>query len=425
MNAPLPWLAPTRDTPVDAQVLVPGSKSLTNRALVLAALAEGPSTLTRPLGSRDTQLMVGALSALGASVERDGITWTVRPVDRARQESAAVDCGLAGTVMRFVPPLAALGSAPVTFDGDPHARRRPMDQTIATLRDLGVRVDDDGRGSLPFVVHGTGVVEGGPLEVDASASSQFVSALLLAAPAFTAGLDLRHVGGPLPSLPHVAMTVTELRRRGVEVDDSRPDRWTVVPGPVAAVDVEVEPDLSNAGVFIAAAVATGGSMRVRGWPEHTQQAGDAWRDLVEAFGGSWHRDGADVVFRGGPSVRGVDLDLHDVGELAPVVAALAALADGPSRLRGIAHLRGHETDRLAALATELGRLGGDVAETADGLEIRPRRLHGEVFRTYDDHRMAHAAVVLALRVPELFVENVSTTVKTYPNFAPVWERLVA
>jgi 3-phosphoshikimate 1-carboxyvinyltransferase len=425
MNAPLPWLAPTRDTPVDAQVLVPGSKSLTNRALVLAALADGTSTLQRPLGSRDTQLMAAALSSLGADVVKDGITWTVTPLERAATAPVAVDCGLAGTVMRFVPALAALGSAPVTFDGDPHARRRPMDQTIASLRALGVRVDDDGRSTLPFVVRGSGRVEGGPLVVDASASSQFVSALLLAAPAFDQGLDLRHDGGPLPSLPHVAMTVTELRRRGVEVDDSVPDRWRVAPGPVAALDVTIEPDLSNAGVFVGAAIATGGSMRVRGWPEDTQQAGDAWRDLVVAFGGTAERDGSDMVFRGGPRIQPVDLDLHEVGELAPVVAALAALADGPSRLRGIAHLRGHETDRLAALATELTRLGADVRETDDGLDVRPRPLHGEVFRTYDDHRMAHAAVVLALRVPELFVENVATTVKTYPNFAPVWERLVA
>lgn len=425
MNAPLPWLAPTRESPVDAQVLVPGSKSLTNRALVLAALADGPSVITRPLGSRDTQLMATALGALGAEIEKDGMTWHVTPIDRTRTGATAVDCGLAGTVMRFVPPLAALGSSEVTFDGDPHARRRPMGQTIATLRDLGVRVDDGDRGSLPFVVHGTGAVAGGPLVVDASASSQFVSALLLAAPVFSQGLDLRHRGAALPSLPHVEMTVTELRRRGVEIDDSSPDRWVVSPGPVRALDVEIEPDLSNAGVFVAAAVATGGSMRVRGWPEHTQQAGDAWRELVVAFGGTAERDGTDMVFRGGPSIRGVDLDLHDVGELTPVVAALAALADGPSRLRGVAHLRGHETDRLAALATELNRLGGDVTETDDGLEIRPRPLHGEIFETYDDHRMAHAAVVLALKVPELFVENVSTTVKTYPNFAPVWERLVA
>lgn len=423
MNTPLPWLAPTRDTPVDATAIVPSSKSLTNRALVLAALADGPSIVTRALGSRDTQLMADALTALGATIEKRGIESAVTPIATVT-EPVTIDCGLAGTVMRFVPPVAALGAAPVTFDGDPRARERPMSTTIETLRALGVRVDDDGRGSLPFVVGGSGAVRGGVLEVDASASSQFVSALLLAAPRFAEGLDLRHVGAPLPSLPHVEMTVAELRRRGVEVDDSTPDRWRVSPGPIAALDVEIETDLSNAGVFVAAALVTGGRMRIRNWPVDTDQAGDAWRGLAVALGGATERDGADLVVTGGRSIPGVELDLHDVGELTPVVAAVAALADGPSRLTGVAHLRGHETDRLTALATEINRLGGAVTELDDGLVIEPRPLHGDVFRTYDDHRMAHAAVVLALRVPDLFVENVATTVKTYPNFAPVWERLV-
>ncbi len=423
--APLPWLAPYRDTPIDAQVLVPSSKSLTNRALVLAALAEGPSTVRRALVSRDTTLMVGALNALGATIERDGIDWHVTPVPDAGEVPVQVDCGLAGTVMRFVPPLAALTHRSVTFDGDPRARERPMATTITALRGLGVDVQDDGRGALPFTVHGSGSVAGGGLDLDASSSSQFVSALLLAAPRFGAGLDLRHVGPSLPSLPHVEMTVAELRRRGVLVDDGRPDRWQISPGPIAALDVEIEPDLSNAGVFVAAALVTRGRVRVRGWPETTQQAGDAWRDIVVAFGGHVERDGADLVLGTDRPLQGVELDLHDVGELTPVVAALAALAEGPSRLTGVAHLRGHETDRLAALATEINRLGGHVTELDDGLEIEPRPLHGAIFETYDDHRMAHAAVVLALRVPEVFVEDVSTTVKTYPNFAPVWERLVS
>ncbi|KQY59746.1 3-phosphoshikimate 1-carboxyvinyltransferase [Aeromicrobium sp. Root495] len=428
MTGPLPWLAPYRDTPLDARVLVPSSKSLTNRALVLAAIADGPSVVRRALTSRDSALMVAALESLGATFERGGPetgqAWSIRPLG-AVEGTVSVDCGLAGTVMRFVPPLAALGTADVAFDGDPRSRERPMGTTISTLRALGVEVDDEGRGSLPFTVRGTGSVTGGELTVDASASSQFVSALLLVAPRFEQGLDLRHVGPPLPSLPHVDMTVAELRRRGVQVDDSRPDRWVVSPGPVKALDVEIEPDLSNAGVFIAAALATRGRVTVRGWPEHTQQAGDAWRRLVPAFGGYVERDGDDLVLGTQEPLRGVELDLHDVGELTPVVAALAALAEGPSRLTGVAHLRGHETDRIAALATEINRMGGDVTELDDGLEIRPRPLHGEIFRTYDDHRMAHAAVVLALRVPEVFVEDVSTTVKTYPNFAPVWERLVS
>lgn len=424
MNAPMPWLAPYRDAPVVGEVLVPGSKSQTNRALILAALGEGRSVLTRPLRSRDTTLMADALVALGATIVRDGMVWTITPAALDHAEAATVDCGLAGTVMRFVPAVAALTSADVTFDGDQHARVRPMSTTISALRGLGVAIDDEGRGSLPFVVHGSGRVAGGPLEIDASSSSQFVSALLLAGARFDKGLELQHVGATLPSMPHIEMTVSELRKRGVEVDDSQPDRWVVAPGSIAALDDEIEPDLSNAGVFIAAALVTGGSIRIRNWPEQTDQAGDAWHSIVEAFGATAVRDGADLVFTAGATLKGVELDLHDVGELTPVIAAIAALAEGPSRLTGVAHLRGHETDRLAALVAEINRLGGEAEELEDGIAIRPRPLHAETFKTYDDHRMAHAAVVLGLRVEGLMVENIVTTVKTYPNFAPVWERLI-
>lgn len=421
MSTPLPWLAPYRTTPFDGEILVPGSKSLTNRALLLAAIADRPSVLTRPLGSRDTNLMASALTALGAHVRRDGMEWTVSPIGDGVTGQVDVDCGLAGTVMRFVPPLAALGSATVTFDGDERARERPMHTTIRSLRDLGVVVEDDGHETLPFTVKGSGEVAGGALEIDASASSQFVSALLLAAPGFVDGLDLRHTGEAMPSQPHVDMTVSELRRRGVEVATA-PGHWQVPHGTVEALDVVIEPDLSNAGPFIAAALVTGGRVVIRSWPATTDQAGDRWREIAEAFGGTVERDGDDMVFAAGDELHGVDLDLGDVGELTPVIAAVAALADGPSRLTGISHLRGHETDRLAALATEINRLGGHVTELDDGLEIAPRPLHGETFQTYQDHRMAHAAVVLGLRVPDLYVENVVTTTKTYPNFAPVWER---
>ncbi len=424
MNAPLPWLAPHRDTPFVGEVLVPGSKSLTNRALILAALGDRTSVITRPLGSRDTNLMSAALSSLGARIERDGIVWTVTPTALELTEPTTIDTGLAGTVMRFVPAIAALSSAAVTFDGDEHARNRPMATTIQALRRLGVQVVDNGRGALPFVVHGTGHVAGGSIEVDASSSSQFVSALLLVGARFEKGLDLRHVGNTLPSTPHIDMTVAELRRRGVRIDTDELHRWVVHPGTIAARDVEIEPDLSNAGVFIAGALVSGGSVRVRNWPHPTDQPGDAWRQIAEAFGGTVRQERADLVFAAGPALAGVDLDLHDVGELTPVIAAIAALAAGPSRLTGIAHLRGHETNRLRALVTEINRLGGDAVELDDGIEIRPRALHGDTFRTYDDHRMAHAAVVLGLRVPDLFVENVVTTGKTYPNFAPVWERLM-
>lgn len=416
------WSAPHPSGPVRGSIRLVGSKSQTNRALILAAIAEGPSRIRHPLVARDTELMVGALGALGARITTDGDAWSVVPGSATRP--VTVDCGLAGTVMRFVPPIAALGSVEARFDGDPRARERPMGTTISSLRALDVRVDDDGRDALPFTVFGTGGVRGGELTVDASASSQFVSALLLAAPRFAEGLDLRHRGPSLPSLPHIEMTITELRRRGVLVDVTD-GQWRVAPGPVKAVDVTIEPDLSNAGAFVAAALATGGEVRIHDWPEHTDQAGDAWRDLTVAFGGSVRRDGPDLVFTGPESLAGVDLDLHEVGELTPVVAALAALADGPSRLAGVAHLRGHETDRISALASELTHLGGDVDELDDGLVIRPRPLAAGRFATYEDHRIAHAGAVLGLRVPGIVVEDIGTTAKTYPAFATDWSTLVS
>jgi len=413
------WRAPTPTRPVAARVALPASKSLTNRLLVLAALADGPSVLHKPLVARDTNLMADALAALGADIVRTDHTWTITPGPPASGD-IAIDCGLAGTVMRFVPPLAALSSAAVTFDGDPRARERPMATTIASLRGLGIDVVGDQ--TLPFTVRGHGHVNACELSIDASASSQFVSALLLAAPLFEHGLTLHHDGGGLPSQPHIDMTIDELRKRGVTVDDSIAGTWRVEPGPIAGIDVTVEPDLSNAGAFIAGALVTAGTVTIADWPETTTQAGAAWIQIARAFGGSVERDGTDLVFTGPDrSITGVELDLGDVGELAPVVAAVAAFADEPTRLSGIAHLRGHETDRLKALATELNKLGGDVEEIDDGLLIRPRPLHGGTFATYDDHRMAHAAAVVGLRVPEVLVENVGTTAKTYPGFVADWE----
>ncbi len=413
------WPAPTPSGAVAARVVLPASKSLTNRLLVLAALAESPSVLHKPLVARDTSLMADALAALGAEIVRTDDAWTVAPGPPASGD-IAVDCGLAGTVMRFVPPLAGLSTAAVTFDGDARARERPMATTLASLRGLGLEIDGDR--TLPFTVRGRGRVKACELSIDASASSQFVSALLLAAPRFEHGLTLHHVGGSLPSQPHIDMTVDELRKRGVLVDDSVAGTWRVEPGPISGLDVTVEPDLSNAGAFIAGALVTAGTVNIANWPGTTTQAGDAWRDIAVQFGGNATRVDADIEFschRG--ELKGVDLDLGDVGELAPVVVAVAALAAGPSRLRGIAHLRGHETDRLAALATELNKLGGDVEETDDGLLIRPRPLRGGTFATYDDHRMAHAAAVIGLVVPDVLVENVATTAKTYPGFVADWE----
>jgi 3-phosphoshikimate 1-carboxyvinyltransferase len=416
------WPAPHSDGPVDAVVRLPGSKSQTNRALVLGALAEGPSVVRKALVSRDTQLMARALTDLGASVDDNGEDWKITPGPLRGPET--IDCGLAGTVMRFVPPLAALADGPVVFDGDPHARLRPMQEVLQALRGLGVEIEDEGRGAMPFTVIGHGRVRGGEVQIDASASSQFISALLLAAPRYDEGVDLRHVGASLPSLPHVAMTIEQLRLHGVDVDDSTPGRWVVPPSPVRPVDVHVEPDLSNAAPFVAAALATGGTVTVRDWPAPTTQAGDALREIATLMGGSVELTKKGLVVRGTGTLHGLDYDLHDVGELTPAVAALCLLADSPSQLRGVAHIRGHETNRLTALATEFNALGGDVTETEDGLAIQPAPLAGGPFRTYADHRMAHAAVILGLAVPGVQVENIDTTSKTFPDFAGVWSSLI-
>jgi 3-phosphoshikimate 1-carboxyvinyltransferase len=404
-------------------VRLPGSKSVTNRALVLAALADGPSVVRRALGSRDTRLMADALTRLGAEVDATGEDWKVTP--GPLRGGAAVDCGLAGTVMRFVPPVAALADGPVVFDGDAHARLRPMHEVLRGLRGLGVEVHDEGRGALPFTVRGSRRVRGGQVTIDASASSQFVSALLLAAPRYDEGVDVRHDGKPVPSLPHIAMTVEQLRLHGVEVDDSDANRWRVFPGEVRAVDVPVEPDLSNAAPFVAAALVTGGRVTVAGWPARTTQPGDALREIVTLMGGTAELTDEGLVVSGTGSLTGIDYDLHDIGELTPAVAALCLLADTPSQLRGVAHIRGHETDRLAALGAEFRALGGDVTETEDGLRIRPVPLTGGRFHTYADHRMAHAAVIVGLAVPGVLVEDIATTAKTFPGFADAWSGFVA
>jgi 3-phosphoshikimate 1-carboxyvinyltransferase len=411
----VPWPAPHAHGPVRAEVSLPGSKSLTNRALVLASLAEGPSVVRRALRSRDTLLMADALTAMGVRADISGDDWAVEPGPLVG--GGTVDCGLAGTVTRFVPPLAGLADGPVAFDGDPHMRTRPVGEVLSALRALGVRIDGD---RLPFTVHGVGAVRGGQVVLDASGSSQFVSALLLTGARFDDGLDLLHNGKAVPSQPHIDMTVAMLRQHGVEVDDTEPARWRVVPGPIRAVDHMIEPDLSNAAPFLALAATTGGSVTVRDWPAETTQAGDAVPDLLARMGCTVSRDHGGLTVTGSGRIAGIDVDLHDVGELTPVVAALCALADSASYLRGIAHIRGHETDRISALATQLRGLGADVAERADGLELRPATLHGGMFRSYADHRMAHAGALLGSAVEGVVVDDVTATSKTFPDFPRVW-----
>ncbi|NED15106.1 3-phosphoshikimate 1-carboxyvinyltransferase [Streptomyces sp. SID9124] len=436
---PALWPAPFASGAVDATVTVPGSKSVTNRALVLAALSSEPGWLRRPLRSRDTLLMADALRAMGVRIEETvssssaatgasagpeaaGEAWRVIPAPL--HGPVTVDVGNAGTVMRFLPPVAALADGPVRFDGDPRSYERPLTGVIDALRVLGARIDDDSRGSLPMTVHGSGALDGGPVAIDASSSSQFVSALLLSAPRFNQGVEVRHTGDRLPSMPHIRMTVDMLRAVGAQVDEpetgGEPNVWRVSPSALLGRDLTVEPDLSNAQPFLAAALVTGGRVTIPDWPLRTTQPGDALREIFTAMGGSCELTEHGLTFTGSGRVHGIDVDLSEVGELTPGIAAVAALADSPSTLSGVAHLRLHETDRLAALTKEINELGGDVTETADGLHIRPRPLHGGIFHTYDDHRMATAGSVIGLAVPGVEIENVATTAKTLPDFPQMW-----
>jgi 3-phosphoshikimate 1-carboxyvinyltransferase len=446
------WPAPSAGGPVRAHIRLPASKSITNRALVLAALSDGPARIINPLRARDTLLAADALRAMGTTITGNaGTDWRVtrgRPAAGAR---VGVDVGNAGTVMRFLPAVAALTPAAVHFDGDARARQRPIGPILAALRDLGARIDDGGRGAVPFTVLGRGAVRGGTVTLDASGSSQLVSGLLLAAPRFEEGIEVRHEGPPVPSAPHIAMTVRMLRAAGADVtemrsgtgsegpgsegtgsggtaSEGRPDAWRVRPGRLDLGTVAVEPDLSNAGPFLAAALVTGGTIVLPGWPADSLQAAGPILDVLTRMGARCHIGPDGLTISGTGTVRGITADLRDVAELAPVLTAAAALAGTPSVFTGLAHTRGHETDRLAALAKEINALGGDVTELPDGLAITPRPLRAQAadrpFGSYDDHRMVMAAAVLGLAVPGIRVADAVTVAKTFPGFTHAWTEML-
>ena len=413
------WCAPSTQNQLAASIDLPGSKSLNNRELILSALASQPTTMRGCLVSRDSSLMIEALKKLGTEIEVSGTTVVVTP--HQLSGPAKIDCGLAGTVMRFVPALASLASGQIDFDGDLAARKRPMKTTIDSLRALGVSVTGE---SLPFSIQGRGAVEGGAIEIDASASSQFVSGLLLVGAKFKNGLTVSHVGEHLPSMPHIEMTIDCLQKRGVAASQTGPASWRVEQGEISGGELVIEPDLSNAGPFLAAAMVAGGKVRITNWPISTTQVGNDFDGILQQMGAKIERAGSDLVISGTGSIQGVDIDLSTGGELTPVIAALAALADSPSRIRGVAHLRGHETDRLKALVSEINSLGGDATETEDGMIINPAKLRGGLWKTYEDHRMATAGAIIGLRIPGIEIEDISVTSKTIPEFVSLWEQML-
>jgi 3-phosphoshikimate 1-carboxyvinyltransferase len=413
--------------PLDATVQVPGSKSLTARYLVLAATAQGPSRLSGVLQARDTSLMVQALTTLGAGFVPDVAPTTLRvtPITGlGSSEAAHIDVGLAGTVMRFVPPIAALTRAEIRFEGDPAAAHRPVGGLLWALRRLGAVVRGD---SLPFTVAGAGGLDGGAISLDATPSSQYLSALLLAAPGFGNGLTVTLDPPTVPSRPHVDMTLETLRAFGATAAQTTDHQWRVEPGGLTGQDRAIEPDLSNAAPFLAAALAAGGTVRIPGWPAHTTQPGDLLRGYLEAMGAqvAWTDSaGGTLAVTGLGAIHGADLDLGPAGELTPTLAALAALADTPSRFGGIGHLRGHETDRLRALSEEINALGGRATELEDGLLIEPSRLHGGTVDARGDHRLATFGAILGLAVPGVAIRGIEATAKTFPTFPELWLELV-
>lgn len=420
--------APLADGPLHAKVSVPGSKSLTNRELVIAAIADGPGRLIRPLHSDDSRRMVEALQMLGARIEEvpsDGefgpdLVVTPAPL----RGGVTIDCGQAGTVMRFISPLAGLAGQDVHLTAHETALHRPMGALISGLRDLGVDVDDEGTWSLPFTIRGHGHIRGGRVEIDASGSSQFVSGLLLAAPRFDVGLHLVHTGAHLPSVPHIDMTIEALSRRGIRIERPGVGEWLVEAGIPRAKDVAIEPDLSNAAPFLAAALVAGGEVTVPGWPLHSTQPGALLPEILQAMGAHTSRHGGALTVRAGDGIRGLELDLSAASELTPTIVGLAAFADSPTTIRGVGHIRRHETDRIAALVTGIRNLGGEAEELADGLRILPRPLHGGAWPAHHDHRMATTGALIGLRVDGVEIDDIGTTAKTLPEFVRLWERML-
>ena len=426
------WSAPFRSgltaasKPISATVTIPGSKSATNRALILAALATTPSRIRKPLSSRDTDLMVKGLQSLGCKIEQvktdQGFDYQVIPGKLTGPTQ--IDVGNAGTVMRFLPPIAALATGLIHFDGDERSHQRPIEPVLSALEQLGVSVEHNNKYKLPITINGAGKIKGGTVEIDASASSQFVSALLLVAPATQEGITIKNIGPSLPSAPHIEMTIQMLEKFGATVQRTA-SSWSVQPCQLIGQDLVIEPDLSNAAPFMAAAMICGGSVQVSDWPLSTTQPGDQLRSIFTKMGAKVELNASGLTITGSGKIDGIDIDLGDVGELTPSIAAVASLATTPSALRGISHLRLHETDRLSALANEINNLGGSVTEGPGDLIIKPGKMNAsQIFRSYEDHRMATAGAIIGLAVEGVIVENIETTRKTLSDFPGMWQGML-
>lgn len=430
-HADQPWLTTTAKTPVTGLVSVPGSKSQSNRALVLASLASRQtSTITGILDCRDTQLMIAGLKKMGVAItatSTDQVEVT-GPTKWLPASDPGIDCGLAGTVMRFLPPISLLADGTSFFYGDDQAAKRPMAGLLAGLSQLGAVVTGQ---ELPFSVTAPQIL-GNEIEIDSSASSQFISGLLMVAPLLPGETTIRHVGSDIPSAPHIEMTVKMLADRQVDIECPSANCWIVPEQMIAGLDENIEPDLTTSAAFLAAAALTGGKVSVPRWPSETTQPGKMIVGILEKMGAKAELSNSTMTVFGTGQLSGQNFDLSKCSELTPVVAGLAAFASGETVIRGVGHIRGHETDRIMALVEMLNQVGVAASELPDGLritgsaalEVENPNLKPALVSSYADHRMAHVGALLGLLIPGVRVDDVSCTSKTLPGFDKHWQNLV-
>ncbi|MFH1923429.1 MAG: 3-phosphoshikimate 1-carboxyvinyltransferase [Planctomycetota bacterium] len=404
--------------PLSGSIRPPGSKSITNRALVCAALADGESVLTGALDSEDTRVMIDALGQLGLTVGHDANAHTIRVLGSAgRLPAAEADLYVAnsGTTLRFLTAMVALAHGVYRLDGTPRMRQRPIGDLLDALRQLGADVESQSPGGCPPVVVRAGGLPGGRATVAGSISSQFLSGLLMAAPCAAGPVELV-VEGPLVSKPYVEMTLAVMSAFGVQVEVENLQHFLVPAGrPYQARRYEIEPDASAASYFFAAAAVTGGEVTVEGLTRGSLQGDVAFCDCLAQMGCEV-RYGVQSITVVGKALRGIDVDMNPISDTVQTLSAVALFADGPTTITGVAHIRHKETDRIRAMATELRKLGAQVDERPDGLKIVPGSLRSAQLDTYDDHRMAMSLAVVGLALPGVVIRDPGCTAKTYPRF---------
>ena len=434
-----PLAIPVCPHPIVGSIRPPGSKSITNRALVCAALARGESLLTGVLDSQDTRVMAAGLAALGIGVIADWSRGEVRVAGAGGTVPAAeatLDCAASGTTSRFLSAVCAIGHGTYRLDGTPRMRKRPIGDLLEALQSLGVDASAESPGGCPPVVIRSRGLQGGAASVRGSTSSQFASGLAMVAPCTSQGMQIQFAG-TLVSLPYLDMTRRVMEAFGADCSPEGDRGWRIAPSGYQGRDYAIEPDASAASYFLAAAAITGGSVRVEGLSRRSMQGDVGFADALGRMGCTvaWNEGPEESITVTGRAVRGIDIDMNAISDTVPTLAVVALFADGPTTIRNVAHIRDKETDRIGDLTCELRRLGATVEEHADGFTIAPvahtgaespgpggAGLHGATVKTYDDHRMAMSLALVGLRVPGVLVADPTCVGKTFPDY---WDRLDA